>query len=96
MNRDPETTKFPAPVINNHGPGRDIPRVRPSVYDARYLRTTDLSKGSKIMTVSDPYSYIKHGLLHDGQEWLGELLIFQKYIKKFNITKLLPRVIKLL
>ena len=72
MHRDPTISKFAVPITNN-GSGRDIPRIRPSVYDARYLRTTDLSKGSKIMTVSDPYSYMKHGLLHNGQEPFGEL-----------------------
>jgi len=72
MLREPDAppAAFSAPLKN--GARRDIPRIRPSVYDARYLRTTDLSTGSKIMTVSDPYSYIKHGLLHNGQELLGE------------------------
>ena len=72
-----------------NGPGRDIPRIRPSAYDARFLRTTDLSKGSKIMTVSDPYSYVKHGLLHNGQELRGEWqhLFWHFWIKSLSFTR---------
>ena len=51
---------------------KKVTRIRPSVYDARYLRTTNLSEGSLSMKVSDPQSYVKHGLLHDGQQLNGQ------------------------
>ena len=70
MFRDQDFSHLPVSVATN-GPRRDFPPIRPSVYDARYLRTTDLSNGSKIMTVSDPHSYVKHGLLHNGQHMIG-------------------------
>nr|CAB3263179.1 uncharacterized protein LOC104265856 [Phallusia mammillata] len=63
------TKPIPDPTpVGRRQDGKGATIKLPTTYDAKYLSTTSLAKGSEVIAMRDRESYAKRGLLHQGQE----------------------------